>query len=267
MNRLDEAIGEFVDMLKVRGMWEETLLWITTDNGGMAQYQENFPASASSNYPLRGGKATLFEGGVRGVSFVTGGMVPASARGTQFHGLLQHIDIPATMAVLGGAGLDADGLDVWQALMNGTDSPRNEVPLNVDTSNIAKGCSGNSSLGFSAIIQGNWKLIDGGYGAYDGYWSNTPYIHTGPDPESLALVVQGETVHLFDLLQDPEERKNVAQANVDVVSRLLKRLRELSDPSNGYVSPQKNIPSVRALPRLHNGTWAPWKKSLRDVLV
>lgn len=201
------------------------------------------------------------------MSFVTGGVVPAAVRGSQYHGLLQHVDIPATMAILGGTALDADGFDVWQALVSGMDSPRNEVPLNVDTSKIGKTCSGNSSLGFSAIIQGNWKLIDGGHGAYDGYWSNTPYTHTGPDADGQSSVVQEETVYLFDLLQDPEERKNVAQTNTEVVSQLLKRLTELSDPSNGYVSPQKNIPSVRSLPKLHNGTWAPWKKSLTHFLV
>merc|ERR1712137_1445094 len=72
--RLDKSIGDFVDMLKARDMWEDTLLWITTDNGGMTQYQTDFPGSASSNFPLRGGKTTLFEGGVRGVLW------PASAR-------------------------------------------------------------------------------------------------------------------------------------------------------------------------------------------
>merc|ERR1719384_2044584 len=111
MSRLDKSIGDFVEMLKVRNMWENTLLWVTTDNGGMTQYQTEFPASASSNFPLRGGKATLFEGGVRGVSFVTGGLVPKAALGTEFHGLLQHVDIPATFAALGG--LSCQALMVW----------------------------------------------------------------------------------------------------------------------------------------------------------
>ena len=50
----------------VAGMWENTVLWLTTDNGGMADFKldDSGPTSASSNWPLRAGKATLFEGGV-----------------------------------------------------------------------------------------------------------------------------------------------------------------------------------------------------------
>ena len=59
--------------------------------------------SASSNFPLRAGKATLVEGGVRGVSFITGGSIPTKARGSTYNGLLQHADIPTTMASLAGA--------------------------------------------------------------------------------------------------------------------------------------------------------------------
>jgi arylsulfatase A-like enzyme len=58
--------------------------------------------SVSSNWPLRGGKATLFEGGVRGVSFVSGGFVPVTARGATRTQLMQHVDIPVTMAKLAG---------------------------------------------------------------------------------------------------------------------------------------------------------------------
>merc|ERR1711953_1298180 len=103
---------------------------------------------------------------------------------------------------MAGAGLDGDGFDVWQALVTGTNSPRTEVPLNVDSSSIAQNCVGNSSLksraGFSALIQGNWKLIDGGYGAYDGYWTNTPNIHSESDPDGQAVQVENEIVYLFD---------------------------------------------------------------------
>merc|ERR1719262_58673 len=96
------------------GLWENTLMWVTTDNGGMTAGMKETKGgggvySVSSNYPLRGGKTALFEGGVRGVSFLTGGVVPAAARGTQYHGLLQHVDIPATMATFGGVALGADG--------------------------------------------------------------------------------------------------------------------------------------------------------------
>merc|ERR1712146_553023 len=78
---LDKSIGDFADMLKAGGLWENTVLWITTDNGGMTQFQETLPASAASNFPLRGGKTTLFEGGVRAISFVTGGLIPPAASG------------------------------------------------------------------------------------------------------------------------------------------------------------------------------------------
>jgi arylsulfatase B/arylsulfatase I/J len=77
MSRLDTAIGDFVELLKEKAMWQDTIMWVTTDNGGMCQFGPTIlEASAASNYPLRAGKATLFEGGVRGVSFVTGGRVP-----------------------------------------------------------------------------------------------------------------------------------------------------------------------------------------------
>merc|ERR1719450_1616575 len=107
MVELDNQIGVFVEMLKAHDLWENTLVWVTTDNGGMTiglKEQTGGAAGAvysvSSNYPLRAGKATLFEGGVRGVSFVTGGFLPNGAFGGKRTGLLQHVDIPETLAAL-----------------------------------------------------------------------------------------------------------------------------------------------------------------------
>lgn len=140
-SNVDTAVGTFVDMLKAKGMWENTLLWLTTDNGGMtygiaADGAPPIAVSVSSNWPLRSGKATLFEGGVRGTSFVSGGFLPDAARGKTRTELLQHVDIPATMVKLAGAKWTIgtpDGLDVWDTIVSGAPSNRTEVPLNVDT--------------------------------------------------------------------------------------------------------------------------------------
>lgn len=263
-NILDESIGDFVSMLKDNEMWENTLLWVTTDNGGMTQFQADFPASASSNYPLRAGKVTLFEGGVRGVSFVTGGYLPASAAGREVHGLLQHVDITTTLVALGGGSLPkADGHNVWNVITEGAPSPRTEVPVNVDPGfcNI----NNTAGTGFSALISNEWKLINGTAGVYDSWWSNGKYAEEKSTDVSADVIVDGRSVWLFNLETDPTERNNVARDHPDIVAALQARLSELGDPNNGYVVVQDNNPDPKAFPIFHHGAWAPWKKTVAVV--
>ena len=66
---LDLGVGLVVDSLKSTGLYDTTLIVFTTDNGGPA---DGFNGNMACNYPLRGTKRTLFEGGVRGVGFVHG---------------------------------------------------------------------------------------------------------------------------------------------------------------------------------------------------
>ena len=54
----DEGIGNVTRALKARGMWENTVVVFTTDNGGPT---ETCAIQGSSNYPLRGGKCTIWE--------------------------------------------------------------------------------------------------------------------------------------------------------------------------------------------------------------
>lgn len=265
---LDESIGDFVSMLKARGMWDNTLLWVTTDNGGMTQYQEDFPASASSNYPLRAGKTTLFEGGVRGVSFLSGGFLPQAAAGREVYGLLQHVDVARTLAALANASLPlADGYDVWSVIADGAPSPRTEVPVNVDPGDCQLTTGAPSGASFSALISGDWKVISGGAGVYDSWWSNGDYIPEVGNATSANVTVDGTAVWLFDLKNDPAEKQNLALAHPDVVAKLQDRLQELADPANGFVKAQDNRPSPLALPQLHGGAWAPWKNSAGRVVT
>ena len=55
---VDEGTGNLTAALDARGMWENTLLVWSADNGGPQYWNAN-------NYPYRGGKGTDFEGGER----------------------------------------------------------------------------------------------------------------------------------------------------------------------------------------------------------
>ena len=60
---LDEGVGNVTVVLKELGLDTNTLIMFTTDNGGPA---DNFNSNMASNWPLRGMKRTLWEGGTRG---------------------------------------------------------------------------------------------------------------------------------------------------------------------------------------------------------
>lgn len=59
IRRLDRGVGELVNALSERQLLDDTLIIFTSDNGG-ADY-----TGATGNGPLRGGKFTQFEGGLR----------------------------------------------------------------------------------------------------------------------------------------------------------------------------------------------------------
>merc|ERR1719150_680765 len=102
---MDSIIGEIVENLKANGLWDSTLLVFTSDNGGSLELD----MTASNNWPLRGGKSSMFEGGTRTVSFVSGGYLPESRRGQKEEGLMHLVDWYATFC--GFAGVDASDAD------------------------------------------------------------------------------------------------------------------------------------------------------------
>jgi len=76
---LDYLVGNVTKALQATGLWEDTVLVFTSDNGG--------PLDHTTNYPLRGGKHTFWEGGVRVVSFLSGGALPEERRGRSYSGM------------------------------------------------------------------------------------------------------------------------------------------------------------------------------------
>mmetsp|Transcript_27966 Transcript_27966/g.54374 ORF Transcript_27966/g.54374 Transcript_27966/m.54374 type:complete len:477 (-) Transcript_27966:183-1613(-) len=279
-SRLDQAVGDVVDSLKAAGLWNNTVVWAISDNGGMVHFQDGFPASASSNWPLRGSKATLFEGGVRSVSFLFGGALPPQARGTQSSSLIHVSDVLPTIAS-GIAGIaegdlpnNLDGFNVWEeVIMSGAvnarvASKRNEIPLNIainrdlNFAGVPNPFVVNASqANYTALIRWPWKLILGtphfvnpGLDKLGGWWTVENYTYIPPPGHDA-----DELVFLFNLETDETEHENVAKDYPDVVANMTKRVyRRWLSKENGYRPPQLNIPRPRGNPKLHNWTWAPF---------
>jgi arylsulfatase A-like enzyme len=179
--------------------------------------------SGSTNYPLRGGKYSDWEGGIRVAAFASGGFLPPAARGTVNNGMLHIADFYGTYCGLAGvdptdalaaaAGLPpVDSLDVWP-LISGANltSPRNELPVSPQT-----------------LIQGTWKLIT--EQQIEATWSGPNYpnsssVNNPVDPGPKLLCPNG---CLFDVVSDMTEHVDVAAQHPDVVASMTARLKELS---------------------------------------
>ena len=98
---LDRSIGRIVDALEQNGLTDNTLIIITSDNGG-ASYIE----LADINDPYRGWKLTHFEGGTH-IPFMAKWPDQIEA-GTQFIPAVHHNDIFQTIAAAGNANVPTD---------------------------------------------------------------------------------------------------------------------------------------------------------------
>ena len=140
--RMDDAVGKVVDTLKGAGVWENTLLFFISDNGGPL-------AQSAVNTPLRGGKHQYYEGGIR-VPFLVcwpGQLKPGESQAT-----VSSLDIlPTALAAARIAPPDAgrfDGKDILPWL-RGDDSPQ---PRDLFWSS-------GSYEGWWAVRSGDWKLV------------------------------------------------------------------------------------------------------------
>jgi arylsulfatase A-like enzyme len=201
MMEVDWSVGEVMKALKENGVDDNTLLSFTSDNGTWLSYGDH----AGSAGPLREGKGTSWEGGVR-VPFLARwpGKIPA---GSECKEPAMTIDLLPTFAKLTGAPLPAqkiDGKDIWP-LLSGDPNAKN--PHEAYWIYYAQN-------ELQAIISGQWKLIlPHTYRSLNGRKGGTGGIPVPYEPLKTEL-------QLFDLYADVSETKDVSAEHSDIVARL-----------------------------------------------
>ena len=142
---MDEAIGQILQLLDEHNLSDNTLVIFLSDNGGSG--------STADNGPLRGGKSSLFEGGIRVPCIVRWpGVVP---RGTVCDEFLTAMEIFPMLC--GAAGIRPprdvvlDGFDMTPVIAGRQKSPRKEMFW--------------QRRGDKAARVGNWKWVQSSRGS------------------------------------------------------------------------------------------------------
>jgi len=187
---MDDGIGRILDLLKELGLEDNTIVVFYSDNGGFEQLQDQAP--------FRGGKAMVFEGGIR---------VPLAVRwpgiteaGSTSDALVISDDFFPTFAEILGAEVPA-GLDgsSMHGLWKGEEA-REEKTLYFHYPHYHH----QGYMPAGAIREGDYKLIEW----YEG-----------------AVAGEGKACELFNLADDPGEEEDLSEAMPELVNDLLTKLR------------------------------------------
>jgi len=204
IEEIDWSVGQVMEALKSSGIEKDTLVIFATDNGPWL----NYGSHAGSAGPLREGKGTCWEGGVRVPCIMRWpGKLPA---GTTCDAMLMTIDLLPTIARITGAPLPKlpiDGLDVWPILAGepGARNPHKAYLFYYETNQLQAVASGD----------GRWKLqLPHKYRTLSGRPGGKDGVPAKYDQMTI------EAPELYDLASDPGETKNVADQHSDVVERL-----------------------------------------------
>jgi arylsulfatase len=220
---LDWSVGEIMQSLADNGVADNTLVIFFSDNGPFLSYGNH----AGSSGPLREGKLTSFDGGMRVPCLMRWpGVIPAGGRQRE---PIMAIDLLPTLAKLLKVPLPMtprDGVDVMDVLtvQRGATSPHQALAFYAGDE-------------LQAIRSGPWKLhfahqyltVNGPPGK-DGKPANHANMKpAGMDKSGIEGIasrhgyrVAQEPLALYDLRLDEGEKRNVADVHPDVVERLTK---------------------------------------------
>lgn len=232
---MDIAIGDIRQKLIDLGVAEDTLIVFIGDNGpdSPATTDNGLPSGSFSDWPMRGKKATKWEGGVR-VPFIATWAVPDAGNPLQQAlpipansietDIVTTWDIPATLLDFVGLPVPADfGEDSHSLLPYFSGTPGTHRPQEI----VVHYPHEHRSDFFSWIRQGDLKLI------YN---------------------FQSNTHELYNLASDPTESTDLAAAQPETAMALTRRLAQMLDdewgpygvllPTISSTAPAGNVVSI-----------------------
>lgn len=202
---MDTGIGQVLDKVRSLGIQDNTYIFLLADNGAVPVIPPDPKLERGQNEPLRRGKWSLLEGGIR-VPFMAAG--PGIKAGTQCEAPVVAWDLLPTFGDLAGyqgqLPPQVDGLSIKRLMMNrgAGQIDRGRHPL---VFHLPHELAAGLGRPHSAIREGDWKLLK--------FWDNGQLM-------------------LFDLAKDLGETD-------DLASRMPGRARELEQRLTAYLSEVK----------------------------
>ena len=200
VSKFDACVGQVVSKLKQLGIFDNTLLIVTSDNG---------PAAHGSAAPFTGCKGILYEGGIRVPAIaVWPGHIPA---GYVSDDLCGTIDLLPTFCEAAGVplpkDLKIDGKSVLPNLVDGKRTDRETNFWQMDQYGPFQRQTVKIVPATEVARQGKWKLLG----------------------------LHGKPVALFDLDSDPRETTNLLGKHPEIEKQLVTKLKTwLAEPRQSW---------------------------------
>ena len=212
---LDNAIGDIVDALEDRDMLDSTYIILFSDNGGCK-------FGGGKNYPYRGMKASLFEGGSKVDALFYSPKFDKNIQGTTYDNLMHITDLLPTMLSMADIsytapdGYELDGVDHYATIIDpgSSSSPRDIMLYNsyydVDGYDFYRWTNGPF-----AIRDSRYKLIHTYNSSIYGGWDDYSAVEDDDGINGLSDCKQNDAIDgdfyfaLYDLINDPYETTNL----------------------------------------------------------
>lgn len=206
LEHLDNEVGRLLAKLDALGLEENTVVIFTSDNGGLSR--------VTSNAPLREGKGSPYEGGIRVPLLIRW---PAKVKsGSECAVPVHAVDYYPTFAALAGAALPADhpldGESLLPLLTQTGPLQRTALHWHMPTYTTNFG-----RTPCAIIREGDWKLI---------HWFGDYLDTTGYTPDDLPYgkLVLGPRTELYNVREDPSETQNLAPGRPQKTTHLTNAL-------------------------------------------